>query len=107
MVGAPAFLPLMLRLMGRTWRSMQEVAPTLPYDARVMGGDFEVPTAQLARIGIPALVMVGGRSPLRMTTAQEKAAAAIPGARHEVLAGQTHQVSAAALAPAAAAFFGE
>lgn len=106
MVGGPAFLPFMLRLMGKPWRSMQAVAPTLRYDARVMGAEFAVPADVLGRIAIPALVSVGGKSPLRMATAQEQAAAAIPGAEHRVLEGQTHQVSEKALLPVLSAFFG-
>ena len=43
MVGAPFFVPVMFRLMGKLWGQMKQIAPTLRYDARVMGGDFEVP----------------------------------------------------------------
>jgi len=107
MVGGPGFLPVMLRLMRGPWRSMREAAPTLRYDARVMGADFAVPSALLARVVVPALVLVGGRSPVRMATAQEQVAAAIPGAEHRVLDGQSHQVAASALLPALTAFFGE
>jgi pimeloyl-ACP methyl ester carboxylesterase len=107
MVGGPWFLPLMMRFMGSAWKKLQAAAPTLPYDARVMGAAFTPPTDELARIGVPALVMVGGRSPADMARAQEAVAAAIPGARHRVLDGQTHQVSPAALAPVLADFLGE
>jgi pimeloyl-ACP methyl ester carboxylesterase len=107
MVSAPAFVPVMLRVMRKPWKAMTAIAPTLRYDARVMGGDFALPADELGRIGIPTLVLVGGKSPAAMTAAQDAVAAAIPGARHEVLPGQTHQVSARALAPVAAAFLGE
>jgi pimeloyl-ACP methyl ester carboxylesterase len=107
MVSAPAFVPVMLRVMRTPWKAMTGIAPTLRYDARVMGGDFALPAAELGRIGIPTLVLVGGKSPAPMTRAQDAVAAAIPGARHEVIPGQNHQVSAAALAPVAAAFLGE
>jgi pimeloyl-ACP methyl ester carboxylesterase len=107
MVGAPAFVPVVMRLMGKAWASMKEVAPTLRYDARVMGAAFSPPVDELARIGIPTLVLVGGKSPDRMTATQEAVAAAIPGARHTVIPGQNHQITAAALSPVAAAFFGE
>jgi pimeloyl-ACP methyl ester carboxylesterase len=107
MVGGPWFLPVMMRLMGSAWRRLQAAAPTLPYDARVMGADFAPPVDELARIAVPALVLCGGRSPAEMSGAQDAVAAAIPGARRETLAGQTHQVSAAALAPVLTAFFGE
>jgi pimeloyl-ACP methyl ester carboxylesterase len=107
MVGGPAFLPVMLRIMGRPWREMKAAAPTLRYDARIMGADFAVPSDVLARIAVPALVLAGGKSPARMTTAQEQVAAAIPGSRHQVLEGQMHQVSEKALLPVLTAFFGE
>jgi pimeloyl-ACP methyl ester carboxylesterase len=96
-----------MRLMGSAWRSMKATAPTLRYDARVMGAAFAPPVAELGRIGIPTLVLVGGRSPERMTATQDAVAAAIPGARHQVIPGQNHQIPAKALAPVAAAFFGE
>ncbi len=107
MVGGPAFLPVMLRLMRGPWKAMRSVAPTLRYDARIMGADFSVPADELARIAVPSLVMAGGKSPVRMATAQEAVAAAIPGARYRVLEGQTHQVSEKALLPVLTEFFGE
>jgi pimeloyl-ACP methyl ester carboxylesterase len=107
MVGGPWFLPLMLRLMGSTWRKLRAAAPTLPYDARVMGAAFTPPTDELARIAVPTLALCGGKSPAEMSRAQDAVAAAIPGARRETLAGQMHQVSATALAPVLAGFFGE
>jgi pimeloyl-ACP methyl ester carboxylesterase len=105
MVGAPRFVPLMLRLMPKIWKQQKAVAHTLPYEARVMN-DFELPTDRLATIDLPVLVMVGGKAAPAMAGAQRRIAASIPGARHEVLAGQTHQVSATAIAGALRAFFG-
>jgi pimeloyl-ACP methyl ester carboxylesterase len=107
MVGAPGFVPVMLRVMGKPWRGMTAIAPTLRYDARVMGSAFGPPLDELARIAVPTLALVGGKSPARMAEAQQAVADAIPGARLQTLSGQTHQVSAGALAPALAAFFGE
>lgn len=106
MVGGPAFLPFMLRLMGKPWRAMRDAAPTLAYDARIIGAAFTPPLDELARIGVPALVLAGGKSPARMTAAQEAVAAAIPGAQYRVLERQTHQVGEQALEPVLTAFFG-
>ncbi|WP_240034744.1 alpha/beta fold hydrolase [Glaciihabitans arcticus] len=105
MVGAPRFVPLMMRMMPKVWKQLQAVAHTVPNDARVMGSSFEVPTERFSTIGTPSLIMGGSKSKTEMLTAQERIAGAIPGAKHEVLAGQTHQVSPKALAPQLRAFF--
>ena len=105
MVGGPFFLPLIMRMMPKVWTQLQATATTLPYDAEVMGGQFEPPLDELARITVPSLVLCGGKSPNEMKAAQQTVAATIPGARHRILPGQTHQVSASALAPVLAEFF--
>jgi pimeloyl-ACP methyl ester carboxylesterase len=104
MVKAPAFVPLMLRLMPKVWRAQTAAANTLPYEARVTNG-FDVPVERLARIAVPTRVLVGGKAAPAMVTAQGAIAAAVPGAEHRVLEGQTHQVSAAAIAAEARDFF--
>lgn len=105
MVGGPWFLPLMFRLMPKPWKQLQAVAHTLPYDSEVLGGDFEVPKATLAKITAPTLVMGGSKYAPNMKAAVEGAAAAVPGAELVILAGQTHQVSPAALVPELKRFF--
>jgi pimeloyl-ACP methyl ester carboxylesterase len=59
----------------------------------------------LAKIAVRTLVMNGGKSPKTMSSAVHAVAEAIPGAQYRILDGQTHQVSAKALAPALAEFF--
>jgi hypothetical protein len=59
----------------------------------------------LGGITTPSLILAGSKGKPSMLAAQEKIAAAIPGARHGVLAGQTHQVSEKALAPQLKGFF--
>lgn len=104
MVGVPAPAVWMMRMMPWVWRKLAAVAHTLPYDAAVMG-DFTAPTARLANIRVPALVMHGSRTDARLQTAAHAVAAAIPGARHQVLAGQTHNVRPNVLVPALVEFF--
>ncbi|MCS0500537.1 alpha/beta fold hydrolase [Protaetiibacter mangrovi] len=104
MVGGPGFLPIMFRLMRGPWKHLRAVAPTLPNDIRVMGGDFEVPTGLLAGIRVPALVMAGTKSPGTMREAQRRIAEAIPGALHRELEKQTHQVAPSALSPEVRSF---
>jgi pimeloyl-ACP methyl ester carboxylesterase len=105
MIGAPFFVPLMFRLMGSNWKKLQAVGSTLRYDARVMGGDFEVPVAELARIAVPALVVWGSKAAKEMVAGNTKVADSIPGAERRVLEGQTHNVTPAALAPVVEEFF--
>jgi pimeloyl-ACP methyl ester carboxylesterase len=103
MVGMPAPIVLMTRLMWWVWPKLVAVAHTLPYDAAVMT-QFRVPAERFARIERPALVLYGGKSPARLTDAATAAASAVRGARLDVLAGQTHNVDPAVLAAAAADF---
>jgi pimeloyl-ACP methyl ester carboxylesterase len=105
MIGAPFFVPLMFRFMGKNWANLKSVGPTLRYDARVMGGDFEVPADELARIGVPTMVAWGGKAAKEMVGANEKVARSIPGSVTRVLEGQTHNVEPKAIAPVVAEFF--
>lgn len=106
MVKGPAFLPILFRLMRPVWKQLRAVAPTLPNDARAMGATFTVPTEVLARVDVPTLVLVGGRSPKEMKDAQQRVADAVPGAEHQVVPGQTHQVKPEALRDRVIAFAG-
>jgi pimeloyl-ACP methyl ester carboxylesterase len=105
MVGGPAFLPVMMRLMPKVWKQLKAVAHTLPYDATVMG-DFQVPSDVLATIAVPTLVMGGSKAKPNMVAAVSGVADAVPGSVRKTLAGQTHQVKDEAIAPELIAFFG-
>lgn len=99
MVGVPGPAVVIMRLMPWIWHKLEAVAHTLPYDAAVMSG-FRVPVDRLATIRIPTLVMNGSKSDVRLQRATRAVADAIPGAQHRTLAGQTHDVKPAVLAPA-------
>jgi pimeloyl-ACP methyl ester carboxylesterase len=88
------------------WPMWEAVAPTIAYDAAVLGEDASVPTERAARIAVPALVMDGGATefPFMHVTAVALANA-IPNAQHRTLDGQTHEVAAEALAPVLVEFF--
>jgi pimeloyl-ACP methyl ester carboxylesterase len=103
MVGAPAPFVVMMRLMPWIWRKLEAVAHTLPYDAAVMT-EFRIPRARFASIGVPALVMNGAKSDPRLREAARSIADAIPAARYQELAGQTHNVKPDVLAPAVVEF---
>ncbi len=103
MVGVPAPFVFLMRLMPWVWRKLKAVAHTLPYDAGVMG-DFTVPRDRLAAVTVPTLVMCGSKTDGRLKRAAAGVAGAIAGAEARILAGQTHNVSAAVLAPAVVEF---
>jgi pimeloyl-ACP methyl ester carboxylesterase len=103
MVGVPAPVVVLMKLMPWIWRQMKAVAHTLPYDAAVMNG-FAVPAARLARVKVPTLALHGSRTDARLHRAARAVAAAVPGAQLRSLAGQTHNVAPAVLAPAVVEF---
>ena len=103
-VGGPAFLPIMMKLMPKVWKQLQGVAHTLPYDTELMRG-FVVPVATLKKIAVPTLVMGGGKAKPNMVAAVQGVADAIPGSVRRTLPGQTHQVKDEAIAPELIAFF--
>jgi pimeloyl-ACP methyl ester carboxylesterase len=107
-VGAPDAAVAKLKT-SPAWAGMVAMAPTLAYDNALLGDDRSVPVATAGRVKAPTLVMDGGASvgpmPFMRQTA-DKIAAAIPGARRQVIGGQAHDVSAKALAPVLFQFFG-
>lgn len=87
------------------WQLGESLAPTLAYDDAVMGGGT-IPADRFGRIAVPTLVLAGSKSPDSLRQAAAQVAATIPGAHHEILDGQDHNVAGDALAPAVAAFTG-
>ncbi|MFI5805330.1 alpha/beta fold hydrolase [Streptomyces sp. NPDC051561] len=86
------------------WRSFESLAPTLAHDDAIMG-DGTVPTARLALLTQPVLVVDGGASPPLMRDAARLTAAAVPDGRARTLPGQTHDVDPRQLAPVLREFF--
>jgi pimeloyl-ACP methyl ester carboxylesterase len=87
------------------WPMLEAIAPTLAYDASIMGDDFSVPTRRAASVTVSTLVMEGGASPPFMRITAMSLAKAIPEAQYRTLEGQAHDVTAGAIAPVLAAFF--
>jgi pimeloyl-ACP methyl ester carboxylesterase len=104
MVGVPAPAVAVMPLLPWIWRKLAAVAHTLPYDAAVMN-QFRIPTARFASITVPTLAMHGAKTDARLQKAARSVAEAIPAAQHVTLAGQTHNVKPAVLAPAVVEFF--
>jgi pimeloyl-ACP methyl ester carboxylesterase len=87
------------------WRGLEALAPTLAYDSAVLGEGHSLPTALLAGITTPTLVMHGGKGAPSMRDAAQAISKTIPKAQLRTLAGQTHGVSPKVLAPVLAEFF--
>lgn len=88
------------------WSMFEAVAPTLAYDAAVMGDDRSVPVKRAAEVVSPALVMNGTVIPFMLDTAS-MLAKAIPDAQHRTLEGQPHDVDLKILAPVLIGFFSQ
>jgi pimeloyl-ACP methyl ester carboxylesterase len=88
------------------WASGEALAPTLAYDAAVMGTG-EVPRERYAAITCPTLVLAGGASPEWFRASARAAADAVPRGRYGTLDGQTHDVAADVLAAAVLDFVKE
>ena len=106
-VGAPADQINGMR-QAPMWSMFEAVAPTLAYDAAVMGEDRVAPVNRASKVNVPALVMDGGANlafmPFMHNTATELAKA-MPHAQQRTLEGQTHDVNLEVLAPVLVAFF--
>lgn len=95
------------------WPAFEAVAPTLLYDATLVENPQDgkaLPTDladELGGLRTPTLIMAGGASPAWMRNTAQALANAIPAAQLRILEGQTHEVAAAAIAPALEAFFAE
>jgi len=107
LVQVPAIGIFIMQLMP-AWQKLKSAAPTLVHDVTIVERyqrGQPLPPDRWSRITQPTLVMDGGKSPEWMRNAQRAIAHAVPGATTRTLAGQTHMVSATALAPVVVEFF--
>ncbi len=75
---------------GPAWPSMvKQLAHTVPYDSRIQRA-YAADPAELARIRVPTLMLLGGASPPRMRAAAETIARRLPNAQIGELLGQEH-----------------
>ena len=87
---------------------LEAIAPTLRYDAEAMGSDRSAPLERAAKVTAKTLVMDGEASYGPMPFMKETAIAlakAIPNAVHQTIAGQSHNIDSAVLAPVLIEFF--
>jgi pimeloyl-ACP methyl ester carboxylesterase len=107
-VGMPG---LVLAIMPLTppWKKLKVVAPTLPYDLRILGDTgrgVPLDASRWAGMRAPAIVLDGGKSPQYMRNGAKALSEALPAAQYRTLPGQTHMVKAAVVAPAVKEFLG-
>jgi pimeloyl-ACP methyl ester carboxylesterase len=106
-MGVPAPIVALMRL-SPFWKQLKAVAHTLPYDRAVMGDTMAgrpLSREEWGRIEQPVLVVAGEKSPVELRKAARALADVVPDARHEVLAGQSHNPQMKKLAPVLADFF--
>jgi pimeloyl-ACP methyl ester carboxylesterase len=106
-VGVPAFFAALMPLMPM-WSKLKAIAHTLPYDGAIVQ-DYQrgkpLPVDRWASVTVPTVVMLGEKSPPWLHNSSQSLANVLPNATLRTLAGQTHNVSAKALAPVLHAFF--
>jgi len=78
---------------------LEAIAHTLAYDATVVG-DMTLPTELIASMPTPTLVIAGENSPPLLRNAARAVADALPNGQLRTLAGQSHDISPEATAPA-------
>ena len=100
-VGVPAPFIVLMRLLP-AWKQLTSIAHTLPYDLSIVIDHEQgrpLPEGYYDEVHSETLVMAGGKSPAYMRNAQAAIAEAVPHARLETLAGQTHMVKPKVVAP--------
>jgi pimeloyl-ACP methyl ester carboxylesterase len=108
-VGLPAFAIALMRWLP-VWAKITAVAHTLPYDGALVR-EFQrgvpLPAGVWANVTVPSLAIAGGKSPAWMQNGARALAGVLSSAEFRTLEGQTHDVSAKALAPVLKEFFGD
>ncbi len=92
------------------WPMFEAVAPTLIYDALVIGEERTAPLERATNVRVPTLVMDGGANPESRPFMHPTAislAKAIPNAQQRTIEGQTHDVNTEVLAPVLVEFFSQ
>jgi pimeloyl-ACP methyl ester carboxylesterase len=106
-VGVPAFGIAVMRWLP-VWAKVTAVAHTLPYDGaivRELQRGEPLSRSRWPSVRAPSLAIHGTKSPLWLHGATKALAGALANGTYRSLEGQTHDVSARALAPVLSAFF--
>ncbi|MEQ8675044.1 MAG: alpha/beta hydrolase [Aggregatilineales bacterium] len=107
-MGAPVFVPWIMRVMPGVWKRLKAVAHTLPYDVAIVkdhasGKPFEI--AQWKNVTMPTLVINGEKSGDLLRHTAKALSEVLPNAQHRTLEGQSHNVSMKVLAPILKEFY--
>jgi pimeloyl-ACP methyl ester carboxylesterase len=103
-VGIPAEVVAQLR--DAPFRpALEAMAHTTVYDVTITG-DPSVPAALSTLVDVPTLAMAGAEGPEWMVRTARAIAEAVPDGQYRILAGQTHDIVPAAVAPVVGEFFG-
>jgi pimeloyl-ACP methyl ester carboxylesterase len=78
-------------------KAMEPLTPALPYDLAVTAGG--VPTAELANIAAPVLILGGAKSPPWFQRSVAEQAAAIPGSQLKTIDGYDHNIPPEVITP--------
>jgi len=85
------------------WPALEEVAPTIAYDGRIMGSTMSgapLPADRWAAVSVPVLVMYGRGTEPWLIAASRALADLLPTATLQAVDGAQHSVAADILAPA-------
>ena len=106
-VGVPRVFIFLMRFMP-AWPKLKAIANTIVYDITILQGNQRgkpLSSTRWAGVTMPTLVVAGGKSPAWMQHGMDALQGVLPNAQHRTLDGQTHMVSAKALAPMLLEFF--
>jgi pimeloyl-ACP methyl ester carboxylesterase len=96
---------MIAQMDGAPWvKALEPLTPTLPYDLAVTAGG--VPTAELAEITAPVLILGGSNSPAWFQRSVAEQAAATPTAQLKMLDGYDHNAPPEVITPILIEFFG-
>jgi pimeloyl-ACP methyl ester carboxylesterase len=87
------------------WPMWEAIAPTIAYDAMILGEDASIPTKAASKISGPTLVINGGESYPFMQETGVALAEIIAHSQHRLLEGQKHEVAPEAVAPILVEYF--
>ena len=107
LVGVPRIATMVMPLMP-VWSKLKAAAHTLPYDIRIVAHNQQgrpLRPEAYSSISVPTLILDGGKSPAWIRNGMRALANVLPSAAYQTIPGQTHNVKAAALAPALIGFF--
>lgn len=109
-MGAPAFVPRLLRVMPGVWTKLIAVANTLPYEAALLDGFMggrPLPVDKWSTVTMPTLVLEGTESPASLRRGAQALAGVLPHAQllSKKGLGHTKRLDARAISSELAAFF--